>query len=194
MLIYATENTIVVVLIRIFLNSKQIFLYSSKKSWISYRYVEILKCALIYVPRSSHSQGSAFLPLCVTCFVVVVRAMSTCEPNHSKPFFAVLFISSWEGFALFSTDDRFEISVPISLLLQNLPLLVERVSLCSLQIIALKLACKFHYCYKICPCLFWYIPILLIFLLKVILNKCYLFICLFMYLLICLYSPSYLSW
>ena len=37
-------------------------------------------------------------------------------------------------------------------MLQNLPLLVERVSLCSLQIIALKLVRKFCYCYKICPC------------------------------------------
>ena len=40
----------------------------------------------------------------------------------------------------------------ISLLLQNLPLLVERVSLWSLQIVALKLVCKFRYCCKICPC------------------------------------------
>ena len=61
--------------------------------------------------------------------------------------------SSWESFALFSTDNRFEISVSISLLLQNLPLLVVRVSLCSLQIIALKLACQLRYCYKICTCL-----------------------------------------
>ena len=45
---------------------------------------------------------------------------------------------SWEGFALFSTDNPFEMSLSISLLLQNLLLLVERVSLCSLQIIALK--------------------------------------------------------
>ena len=28
----------------------------------------------------------------------------------------------------------------------------ERVSLCSLQIIALKLVCQFDNCYKICPC------------------------------------------
>ena len=62
----------------------------------------------------------------------------------------VFWVSSWD-FRLFSADNRFEISVPISLLLQN-PLLVERVLLCSLQIIALKLVCQFRYCYKICPC------------------------------------------
>ena len=44
---------------------------------------------------------------------------------------------------MFSTDNHFEISGSILLLLQNLPLLVERVSLCSLQIIALKLVCLF---------------------------------------------------
>ena len=70
----------------------------------------------------------------------------------------MFWVSSWESFALFSTDNRFEISVSISLLVQNLPLLVERVSLCSLQIIALKLVCRFCYCYKICPC---YIKVLL---------------------------------
>ena len=59
---------------------------------------------------------------------------------------------SWESFALFSTDNPFEISLSILLLLQNLPLLVERVSLCSLEIIALKLVCEFCYCYKTCPC------------------------------------------
>ena len=32
-------------------------------------------------------------------------------------------VSSWESLALFSTDNRFEISESISLLLQNLPLL-----------------------------------------------------------------------
>ena len=52
---------------------------------------------------------------------------------------------------MFSTDNRFEISVSISLLLQNLPLLVERVSLCSIQKIALKLVCQFRYCHKIFP-------------------------------------------
>ena len=35
----------------------------------------------------------------------------------------VFWVSSWESFALFSTDDLFEISVSMSLLLQNLPLL-----------------------------------------------------------------------
>ena len=38
------------------------------------------------------------------------------------------------------------------LLLKSLPLLVERVSLCSLQIIALNLVCQFRYCYNIFPC------------------------------------------
>ena len=47
-------------------------------------------------------------------------------------------------FAMFSTDNRLEISVSIPLLLQNLSLLVERASLCSLQIIALKLACQYR--------------------------------------------------
>ena len=60
---------------------------------------------------------------------------------------------SSESFALFSTDNPFEISVSISLLLQNLPLLLVRVSLCSLQIIALKLVSQLRYCYKIWPCL-----------------------------------------
>ena len=36
--------------------------------------------------------------------------------------------------------------------LQNLPFLVERVSLCSLQIIARKFVYQFRYCCKICPC------------------------------------------
>ena len=69
-----------------------------------------------------------------------------------------------ESFALFSTDNCFDISVSNSLLLQNLPLFllrsivylqypVKRVSLCSLQITALKLVCKFRYCCKICRCL-----------------------------------------
>ena len=53
-------------------------------------------------------------------------------------------------FALLSTDNRFEISLSIWLLLQNLPLLVERVSLCSLRINASKLVSQFRYCYKIC--------------------------------------------
>ena len=53
---------------------------------------------------------------------------------------------------MFSTDNHFEVSVSISLLLQNMPLLVERFSLCSLPIITLKLVCQSHYCYKICPC------------------------------------------
>ena len=53
---------------------------------------------------------------------------------------------------MFSTDDHFEISVSTSLFLQNLPLSVERASLCSLQMIALKLVCQLRYCYKICPC------------------------------------------
>ena len=56
------------------------------------------------------------------------------------------------SFALFSTDNYFEISVSISLLLQNLLLLVQRVSLCSLQIIAFKLVRQLGYCYKMCPC------------------------------------------
>ena len=30
---------------------------------------------------------------------------------------------------------------------------VQRVSLCSLQIIAFKFVCQFCYCHKICPCL-----------------------------------------
>ena len=55
---------------------------------------------------------------------------------------------SCESFAYVSTDNRFEISVSTSLLLQNLPLSVERVSRCSLQIIALKSVCQFRYCYK----------------------------------------------
>ena len=38
----------------------------------------------------------------------------------------VFWVSHWESFALFSTDNRFEISVSISLLLQNLPLLIDR--------------------------------------------------------------------
>ena len=50
------------------------------------------------------------------------------------------------------SDNRFEISVRIVLLLHDLPLLVERVSVCSLQIIAFKLVCLCRYCYKICPC------------------------------------------
>ena len=66
---------------------------------------------------------------------------------------------SWESFAFFSTDNRFKISVPIWILLQNLPLLVERVSLCSLHKIALKLVYRFCCCYKICPC--WSKPNLL---------------------------------
>ena len=41
----------------------------------------------------------------------------------------MFWVSSWESFALFSTDNRFELSVPISLLLQNLPLLMEIVSI-----------------------------------------------------------------
>ena len=45
---------------------------------------------------------------------------------------------------MFSTYNRFEISVSISLLLQNLALLVESVSLCSLHIIALKLVRQFR--------------------------------------------------
>ena len=53
---------------------------------------------------------------------------------------------------MFSTYNRFEIIVSESLQLRNLPLLVGRVSLCSLQIIALKLLCQSRYCYKICPC------------------------------------------
>ena len=43
----------------------------------------------------------------------------------------------------------------ISQLLKNLPLLVKRVSLCSLQIIASKLVFQCRYCYKICPCHCW---------------------------------------
>ena len=35
----------------------------------------------------------------------------------------MFWVSSWESLALFSADNRFEISVPILLLLQNLPLL-----------------------------------------------------------------------
>ena len=37
-------------------------------------------------------------------------------------------------------------------MLQNLPLLFWRVSLCSLHTIALKSVCQNRYCYKICPC------------------------------------------
>ena len=47
---------------------------------------------------------------------------------------------------------RFEISVSNSLLVHNLPLLVERVSLCSLHKMALKLVGQICYCYTICPC------------------------------------------
>ena len=53
---------------------------------------------------------------------------------------------------MFCANNRFKISVSVSQLLQNLPLLLERVLLCSLQIIALKLICHFRSCYKICPC------------------------------------------
>ena len=64
--------------------------------------------------------------------------LSQLETQNTSP--AVLFIynSSRKSFVLFSIDNRFEISVSYSLSLQNLPLLVERVSLFSLQIIALK--------------------------------------------------------
>ena len=72
--------------------------------------------------------------------------------NKIAKFGSVFEICSWESFALFSTHNRFETSVPISLFLRNLSLLVERVSLCSLHIIALKLVCQLCYCYKICPC------------------------------------------
>ena len=37
-------------------------------------------------------------------------------------------------------------------ILNNLSMLVERVSLCFLQIITFKLVCQFRYCYKTCPC------------------------------------------
>ena len=53
---------------------------------------------------------------------------------------------------MFSTDNCFKISVSILLLSQNMHLLVERVSLCSLQILALKSVCRFRHCDKICPC------------------------------------------
>ena len=42
---------------------------------------------------------------------------------------------------------------------QNLPLLVERVSLCSLQIITLKVVYQFRYCYKMCPCYPGYVSV-----------------------------------
>ena len=38
----------------------------------------------------------------------------------------VFWVSSWENFALFYADHRFEISVSFSLLLQNLPLLMTK--------------------------------------------------------------------
>ena len=59
-----------------------------------------------------------------------------------------------QSFALFSIHNRFKFNVSIFLQLQNLPLLVERVSLCSLQIMALKLVFQFYDCCKIFPCLF----------------------------------------
>ena len=68
------------------------------------------------------------------------------------PQYCLFTISNWESFVLFSTNNRFEISLSMSLLSQNLPLLVERVLLCSLHTIALKLVCQFCYSYKICPC------------------------------------------
>ena len=74
----------------------------------------------------------------------------------------VFWVSSWASFGLFSTDNRFKISVSISLLLQNLPLLVERVSLCSLLLIALKLVYQFRYCCKTCPCFFYQLFIMLL--------------------------------
>ena len=74
------------------------------------------------------------------------------EISVPMSLFTKYALVSWESFALFSTDNRFEISVSISLLPQNMPLLVERVSLCSLHIIALNLVFQFRYYHKICPC------------------------------------------
>ena len=39
----------------------------------------------------------------------------------------MFWVSSWESFALFSTDNRFEISVAISLMFQNLPYKIKKV-------------------------------------------------------------------